>query len=255
MNKDKMTSSKSEVKEECLNLIQGIESLRSIQQGKTNECQDLENRVKNLVSDYSGEHFLLVMGNKKLDKSIGILNMPPIKSCPNCSECATSCYAVPSYRQYPAVRVSQDLNFWLAKNMPTLFWERIMKDITNLLKTGKLSAVRYHSSGDIFSKEYGLLLNSIAENFPELPFYCYTKSENAPEYSKYNVINSFIDEKLNFGTIWHCADLVTNHGAFLCPATVKEGIMCGRDCNYCVTGSKPCFVQHGNGLDRKAYSL
>lgn len=184
-------------------------------------------------------------GNSKL-KNMLVYSHTPIKGCLDCSECASTCYAVKSYRQYPTVKTAWDRNLNMVKNDLETFVARI----TVQLLRAKEKTVRIHASGDFISQEYVNAWQEIAEGFPEINFYTYTKSLKRWDYEgilalpNVNIIDSFIDGKLNYGSIEHVEDLVENHEAFLCPATVDKTVKCGEGCNYCVKGDKVCFLQH-----------
>lgn len=189
---------------------------------------------------------VLQAGNKKLSRDILIFNLPPGKSCLNCKECYKTCYARKAYRQYPNVKISWNYNLELAKNDP----EKLFNSIVNQLKSTKKDIIRIHSSGDFFSQDYIDLWEKIIKSFPDKRFYVYTKVNKLLDFSNirklnnFNLIKSFIDGHLNYGSIDYCNKLVKNHGAFLCPATKGKGIRCGQDCNYCINNSRPVFIEH-----------
>ncbi len=189
---------------------------------------------------------VLQAGNKKLSRDILIFNLPPGKSCLNCKECYKTCYARKAYKQYPNVKISWNYNLELAKNDP----EKLFNSIVNQLKSTKKSIIRIHSSGDFFSQGYIDLWEKIIKSFPDKRFYVYTKVNKILDFSNirklnnFNLIKSFIDGHLNYGSIDYCNKLVKNHGAFLCPATKGKGIRCGQDCNYCINNSRPVFIEH-----------
>lgn len=189
---------------------------------------------------------VLQAGNKKLSRDILIFNLPPGKSCLNCKECYKTCYARKAYRQYPNVKISWNYNLELAKNDP----DKLFNSIVNQLKSTKKDIIRIHSSGDFFSQGYIDLWEKIIKNFPNKKFYVYTKVNKLLDFSNirklnnFNLIKSFIDGHLNYGSIDYCNKLVKNHGAFLCPATKGKGIRCGQDCNYCINNSRPVFIEH-----------
>lgn len=189
---------------------------------------------------------VLQAGNKKLSRDILIFNLPPGKSCLNCKECYKTCYARKAYKQYPNVKISWNYNLELAKNDP----EKLFNSIVNQLKSTKKDIIRIHSSGDFFSQDYIDLWEKIIKSFPDKRFYVYTKVNKLLDFSNirklnnFNLIKSFIDGHLNYGSIDYCNKLVKNHGAFLCPATKGKGIRCGQDCNYCINNSRPVFIEH-----------
>ena len=188
---------------------------------------------------------ILQPGNAKL-KNMLVYSHTPIKGCLDCSSCADTCYAVKSYKQYPNVRTAWDRNLDMIKNDIESFKVNIT---LQLLKTRK-SVVRIHASGDFISQDYVNAWYEIAKEFKDINFYTYTKSLDRFDFtelnslSNVNIIDSFIDGKLNYGDDNHVQDLIDNHGAFLCPATVDKTVKCGEGCNYCVTENRVCFKQH-----------
>jgi len=186
---------------------------------------------------------ILQAGNKKLSSDILIFNLPPIVSCPNCKECRKSCYAVKAYRQYPNVKIAWDKNYNLAKNNIS----ELKRMIISELKSTKKSTVRIHSSGDFFSHEYIAMWNDVIQLFPGKQFYSYTKVRNAMvlnNNNNCNMISSFIHNKLNYGPIEYCMELRKQYKTIICPAGLKKGIVCGKDCDYCITKNNVVFVQH-----------
>lgn len=188
---------------------------------------------------------ILKKGNAKL-KNMLVYSHSPVKGCLDCSECASTCYAVKSYRQYPNVKTAWDRNLKMVKEDLNTFKVRIA---VQLLRA-KEKVVRIHASGDFISQEYVEAWAEIARDFPEINFYAYTKSLDRWDYSSLtalqnvNIIDSFIDGMLNYGDKAHVEKLVTEKGAFLCPATVDKSVKCGQECDYCVKGDRVCFLQH-----------
>ena len=190
---------------------------------------------------------LLISGNKKLSTGILIFNLPPGKSCLNCSDCFKTCYARKAYRQYPSVKTVWDQNLETSKNNPVLF----EKLITNQLeRTGK-DVIRIHSSGDFYNQEYIDLWAKIIRSFPKKRFYAYTKVKNILDFtgieqlSNFNLIDSFINGHINFGSrdevdTWIREDKTL----FICPATKGKNVTCGKECNYCLTNNRVIFIKH-----------
>ena len=133
---------------------------------------------------------MLVSGNKKLDKSILIFNLPPGKSCKNCKSCYDTCYARKAYRQYPNVRKAWDYNLSQAKN------GNFVRSIISELNGTTKNSIRIHSAGDFFSQEYINAWHRIIKQFPNKQFYAYTKVKAMFDFSRieqlinFNLINS-----------------------------------------------------------------
>lgn len=187
----------------------------------------------------------LSKGNSKLYKIL-IFDLPAIKSCLNCSSCAKRCYAIQAEVQYPETEIYRTTNFHLAMFNPIFLSAMII----NQLSHTRIKTVRIHSSGDFFSQSYLDLWDAIISVFPHINFYAYTKVDSILDFSvikknkNFNLISSFVEGKLNFGSIDYCIELNKEHGTFICPATLNEDVRCGLQCSHCVTDQNVCFVEH-----------
>lgn len=189
---------------------------------------------------------ILKNGNKKL-KNMLVYSHAPIKGCLDCSSCASTCYAVKSYKQYPNVKSAWDRNLKLVKNNLDVFKVQITKE---LVKTRK-KTVRIHSSGDFISQAYIEAWAEIAEGFPEISFYTYTKSMGRFDFtslknlSNVNIIDSFLPNGLkNYGSLEYCLEAEKKYDSFICPATLDKNVKCGEGCNYCVQNNNVVFLEH-----------
>jgi len=188
----------------------------------------------------------LVNGNSKLH-NILIFDLPAVKSCLNCKDCAKNCYAMKAQRQYTDTRIFRDTNFALVNNDSDMLTELIV----NQLSKTKVTTLRIHSSGDFHTQEYIEFWNNIIKQFPKIKFYAYTKVDSILDFTEinknanFNLISSFIEGKINFGSVEYCNELSEKHNTFICPVTShKSDIRCGKECTYCVTQNNVCFVQH-----------
>ena len=134
---------------------------------------------------------LLKRGNAKIGKNTLCWSITPVASCLNCEQCKKHCYALFPYRFYPAVKVSWDKNFSLAKTGE--FQQHIIHQLESIKKC---DSVRIHVAGDFFSVDYIRQWHEIIKKFPAIKFYGYSKvfdilpidSLNALENC--NIINS-----------------------------------------------------------------
>lgn len=119
-------------------------------------------------------------GNNKIGK-IWNISLPPVKACKGCADiCGRDCYAMKSYRQYPATREAWDHNFEHAtNNIDSYFY-----DIGIELKKYKGTFFRWHVSGDILNIFYFSHMVAIAEQFPNIKFLAFTK--------QYKIVNEFL---------------------------------------------------------------
>lgn len=190
----------------------------------------------------------MTKGNVKV-KAL-LFSLPPVQACLNHKSCASTCYAVKSYRQYPSVRNLWNDNMLLAT---TNLWS-LYDDLRTQLKTTKQNIVRIHQSGDFISQAYVDMWATIATEFPNVLFYAYTKVDHLFDFSRFealpntNLITSMINGQRNYGSLSYVTKLASDTGAIVCPATHgenKDSVKCGLTCFHCMTkGAKVTFVQH-----------
>lgn len=119
--------------------------------------------------------YSLSLGNKKLPFSTMIFNIPAVKTCPFATEfCKTKCYALKAERIYKNTKEARERNFQNTKNES--FAEDLINTIAEASRIFKIEAFRIHESGDFYHKEYLKSWYKIAEAFPSIQFYAYTKS-------------------------------------------------------------------------------
>ena len=195
--------------------------------------------------------------NAKLGNNVSILNLPPIKTCVNCSTCAGSCYAMFRY-QYPNVQKRWNRNLEMTKA------DNFVELSTIELKYKATPIVRFHESGDFYSDEYIDKCFDLAAANPNIKFYGYTKNKNALKLNalaNVNIIYSFIDTNIgevrNYGTQEFCEYLRDNYNTTICPhgyTADKENFKCMIDCQECLTCDSVCFVEHGRKAKTDTYS-
>ena len=184
-------------------------------------------------------------GNSKL-VNILVFDIPAVKTCLNSSTCAASCYAVKAQNMYPNTKIMRDTNLWLFHNKENVLFDMLSTQIKN----SKTNVVRIHGSGDFFNQKYIDFWNRIIMLYPLKKFYAYTKVEKILDFSiierntNFNLISSFINGELNYGTHDYVENLSKEYGSFICPASASTNIKCGRECNYCVTKSNVVFPIH-----------
>jgi hypothetical protein len=103
-----------------------------------------------------------------------------VDTCPGAGQCKVYCYAKKGgYVQYenPPIASTRLLNFLI--NDPTGFSNMLTQELSaaqdKANKEGANVVVRWHDSGDMFSPDYTKLAYGIAEKFPDIKFYAYTK--------------------------------------------------------------------------------
>ena len=118
---------------------------------------------------------LLKLPNKKLSKSahkIYNFSLPAVKTCPGASHCIPDCYAMRAFFQMPNVKASHAQAYELSKSES--FAGLLTEEIKAMRKPP--THVRIHPAGDFYSEAYLTHWLNVAEAFPEITFYGYTKS-------------------------------------------------------------------------------
>lgn len=113
-----------------------------------------------------------------------------VNTCPGAGECKIFCYATKGgYVQWKSASMSQTrvLNFLL--NDPDGFKKQLVAEIGSAEKkfTKKKNikvVVRWHDAGDFFSPDYMNLAFAVAEKFPAIDFYAYTKMADVAKAQK-----------------------------------------------------------------------
>jgi hypothetical protein len=213
------------------------------------------------------ERKILKAGNRKLDKSILIFNLPDAYTCPGASlGCLQFCYAKPSKSNNPKSTALARFSRYLITLRPDF-----ADIIYNELKGKKKSVIRIHESGDFYSLTYFRKWLEVARRLPNKTFYAYTKSwfiaqhlDELPD----NFIIIFSLDSTNFNLFRGLMSKITEARAkgkrvgtsyvdthtsedernimeieryfkkYVCPATIPEKAkhgMCGKECRYCST--------------------
>lgn len=114
--------------------------------------------------------------NSKLSRRIFSFSLRAGETCPGKTHlCSDLCYAKKNTFLYTSVLVKYDNNFRISTE--DNFCEVIGKEI----RRRKIKRVRIHSSGDFYSPEYVEKWTQIADQFPDVRFYTYTRSWRVKE--------------------------------------------------------------------------
>lgn len=195
---------------------------------------------------------VLTRGNSKLDKSIYIFDLLSVVSCPNCRQCAKSCYARKSERQYRTTYNARALNSIQAATDLAGLEAAIVARISR----ARPEYVRIHSSGDFFNAAYAAMWSRVIKQFPATRFYTYTKSPYRPDPApNFNIVESIGPDGLpNFGPIESVQARAAACGGVLCPYRTKawakehgteyRPVHCGHACSACMHEARVFFVQH-----------
>lgn len=190
----------------------------------------------------------LTNGNSKLGKDVLCFDLLAVRTCPNCKDCQKKCYARRGEAYRPTVHDKHALNTMLAvHDMDFLF-----ALITEQLHRTKKKIVRIHSSGDFFSQKYLEMWCHIAQLFPEIKFYGYTKTREifdfwwADELPNLNIVDSLLpDGSVNFGSLDYIKEKQEKFYLCICPVTCGiEDAECMRTCTNCLTERWMLFKEH-----------
>lgn len=119
-------------------------------------------------------------GVSKLGADIPSVNLPPVTTCREDAPCFKGCYARKGRFSFQHNKDLLQTNYEIWLNAP----EQYESDIKVAAFHSRF--FRYHSSGDIPSKEYLHMMVRIANELPHTAFLCFTK--------KFEMINEYIDE-------------------------------------------------------------
>jgi hypothetical protein len=127
----------------------------------------------NIDLDTLEPDFRLSDGNTKLAKDgIVSFNLIPIVHCPMAGACKSYCYATVGQQAFRS-GVLRRARAFLATLHPD-FVANMIDEVAKSVRKGA-KAVRVHDSGDFYSYDYLLNWFAIAEQFPNVKFYAYTK--------------------------------------------------------------------------------
>ena len=166
------------------------------------------------------------------------ISLPPIKTCNNKIDCNKKCYALKSYKQFPAVKIAWDKNLKILKRNKDKYFYNIAK----IISKKKPKYFRWHVAGDIINQNYYDNMVVIAELFPKTKFLVFTK-QYLLNYKKrtpnLNVIisawiNSEVINTYNLQVAW-----VQDGKETRIP---KKAIHCPGNCDKCLV----CFNTKAN---------
>lgn len=111
-------------------------------------------------------------GNTKLGRMPNV-SLRPVRDCPNCTSCASKCYARKAYRQYPGTR-----DAWDGNSKDVRGGEDWQSDVTEFLlrRRNPVRFFRVHVAGDFVSRKYAREWADLAREFPETRFLAFTKA-------------------------------------------------------------------------------
>jgi len=186
-----------------------------------------------------------VIGNSKVYAHI--FDTLAVYTCPNHADCEATCYARKFQRMYAGCLMRRSINTYLAENDLDTLEKLIIAQLTH----ARRDIVRLHSSGDFFSQAYVDLWTRIAERFPAISFYTYTKTSwdfsSLLSLPNFNLVSSICpDGSINYGTLDAMRTKARAFHAPICPyrAGQQGNPHCGKECRICLKSPLVLFVQH-----------
>jgi hypothetical protein len=120
----------------------------------------------------------MTISSKASGKKVFNFPLPAYKSsngeiiCKQAKDCIGPCYARDGLYKMPVVQNSHNSNYLLSKNSK-LFFELMSNDIKS---KRNCDFIRIHDGGDFFNQSYLKTWIKLAETFPKIQFYAYTKA-------------------------------------------------------------------------------
>ncbi len=123
---------------------------------------------------YTAQMNIHISNNNSKIGNVMNISLTPRKSCPKGVPCGKKCYAIKSYRMYPAVKTAWDENYKIFKRSPAKYFKQIADAIRKKRKQPEY--FRYHVAGDIVNQRYLDGMKNVAEEFPNTKFLAFTKN-------------------------------------------------------------------------------
>lgn len=203
-------------------------------------------------------HFSILPTNRVYNVTINNVDYAIKGSCPcTCIDKETGkidCYATKGNYNFTSVKVS------LAKK--TLLCYESLDFVERAIKAqiiaDKIKLCRIHAAGDFFSIEYAMMWRRIAETFPSVTFWTYTKNRAAENafngMENANIVKSFLPNgKMNFGHCDHIMEMYkllkeSGKKVHICFCGIEKyaGIPAKHctDCHSCAECDYVLFIEH-----------
>lgn len=234
----------------------------------------MKDKIKFEIYLNGNTHLHMSNGNLKVGKGIYCLNTlagdEPLKkkngtqltnisgTCGGCCDsCKGNCYAIKTqiFRNNNIPQWAE--NTILAKEYP----HKLFEELREFLNREFVSAVRYHSFGEIPSEEYLSEMIDIAKDYPNIRFYTYTKRYEWVEKRVFDIPDNLVINvsiwKKNYNNPYNLPEFIYDDGTDEslrnvphCPATDinghETGITCSmcKKCIYATKGSKTAVYAH-----------
>lgn len=185
---------------------------------------------------------LIQKGNRKLSLMY-MFNLPATREV--CGRECKGCYAIGEQKRYPNVLPARQSRY--EASLQPDFVSRIKSEISNIRNKPKY--FRIHSSGEFYDQAYINKWISIANSFPDIVFYTYTKRMKDFDFTKLKALpNVVLIDSFHYGRINYGKPSTIPSNAFVCPHQKGSSVTCGESCVYCMSKQAeikaPYFIQH-----------
>ena len=113
-----------------------------------------------------------------------------VNTCPGAGSCQVDCFMLAGGKiQFAGPWLSDGRNLTFILNDPEGYFKKMSDEIAKELRDGQKGSkkfptgwqvsIRWHDAGDFFSKDYLDMTLKLAQQFPDVKFYAYTKMANA----------------------------------------------------------------------------
>ena len=136
--------------------------------------------------------------------------------------------------------------------------EFVERAIMAQLEADKIQLCRIHAAGDFFSIDYAMMWRRIADKYPAVTFWTYTKNRDAESafdgMENANIVKSFLPNgKMNFG---HCDHIIAMYNVLRNSGKKVHICFCGiekaagiqprhcTDCHGCAENDYVLFIEH-----------
>ena len=113
-----------------------------------------------------------------------------VNTCPGAGSCQVDCFQLSGGKiQFAGPWLSDGRNLTFILNDPEGYFKKMSDEIAKELRDGQKGnkkfpngwqvSIRWHDAGDFFSKDYLDMTLKLAQQFPDVKFYAYTKMANA----------------------------------------------------------------------------
>lgn len=220
---------------------------------KRKECdlsviREFVKKTKELTAniDGSNQRVFISVSNIKMNDGAAVIpsvSLPPVLTCPNCTQCSKYCYALKMARLRKAVNGTWARNLAIYKADLGRYFREVSFAARNYRN------FRWHVSGDILSDSYLEGMVKVAQECPSTTFLAFTKS--------FDTVNRYLDAgnslpenlKIVFSgwvglKMKNPHNLPTSHPIFADGTTsAPDGAKwCGGNCSECAAHSSGCWT-------------